>query len=982
MFQNTILEQFKTGLLNIDPVFFIENNLTLDGRPFRLYGNGYKCFCDIYRYIGIQALQKNSKPVVLVKGRQVGATTMAAALELFFTASGLFGVNGRAPMRIMHAFPLMDIAFQYTKTKLNPMITGAIPDEKTKLKGRPKSKIELKIDKTVSANDSLQFKQFENGNYIQIESTGLDANRLRGRQLCLETDIPTSEGFVKLKDLKEGDKVFDEKGRLCNVTKLHPIQESPESYRITFDDGTTVDACAEHLWLTLTKQDRIKISKGEDVEPKIKNTKELIETLKVSTSNENNHSIPNTLPVQYSEKNLIIDPYLLGLWLGDGNRQAQIETADPEILENYEHHVIKSSINSPSNWGVSKSKSYWIKKLSTNLRKLGLVYNPTRSRRGLEDGYYNKYIPEEYMYGSVEQRLSLLQGLMDSGGCCYEDGRCEFVQVREKLAYDVYYLILSLGIKAKIKKIKSFRYGIQYKDKYRISFSTDLPVFRLKRKLERIRNQAPKTKQRFIISIEKIDPKPMRCITVDSPSHLYLITKQYIPTHNTVDLILFDEFQDISRTAFVNTTQILAKSQYGIPGRGMQVLFGTPKQKGTLYWDVWQNSNQQYYYLNCEKCNEFFPLYTPESDDWEKIWIDDDLPKNHPNHGFIVKCTHCEHEQDKRTASERGKWVATKDESECQFIGYHINQLYMPEFRREDIINKKPENNTEYTERLYRQEVLGEFYSGDAALLSPEEVAEFCADYERGFAASISMNDTRKVYMGCDWGQKVDMSQFAIGERDQKTRGQSYSSCVVLSVEGAGLLNIEYAQLLKRNDPEYKKAFVDEIFRRYSVHRAVGDYGFANDLTFTLHQDYGERFLGASSLGYLKKHATFDKDDFPQLIKFDKNYYIAELLDLMKHGKVRFPYKSYEKIGWLVTHCTSMEIKPTLDRAGNIKITYVKGSTPNDGFMALLNAYLAYKFDITGGFNINNPNKMKSSDKKQGPPIIGGYLPGLNSWKK
>ena len=632
MLKNSIFDQLRDGLLSIDPVHFCENNLTLDGKPFRLNGNGYKPFADIYRYIGIRALYPNSKPVVLVKGRQVGATTMAAALELFFGASGNFGVNGRPPMRVLHAFPLLDIAFQYTKTKLNPMISGAKPDEKSALKGKPKSKIEMKIDKSASANDSLQFKQFEFGNHVQIESTGLDANRLRGR---------------------------------------------------------------------------------------------------------------------------------------------------------------------------------------------------------------------------------------------------------------------------------------------------------------------------------------------------------------TVDCILFDEFQDMSRAAYVNATQILAKAQYGIPSRGMQVLFGTPKQKGTLYWDVWQNSSQQYYYLGCENCEEHFPLYTPESDEWESIWIEDNLPANHPSHGYIVKCTHCGHEQDKRPAAERGKWVGTKPEDETQYIGFHINQLYMPDFRRWDIINKKPENNVEYTERAYMNEVLGEFFAGDAAPLTPEEIKEFCADMERGFARGISVNDPKRIYLGCDWGEKVDMSQFVVGDREKKTRGQSYSSSVVISVEATGTINIEFARLLKRNDLEYKKGFIDEVYRRYSVHRGVGDIGYANDLTELLHRDYGDRFLASRAHNNITGHVKFQKDVFPQEIVFDRNYYIAELLDLMKHGKVRFPFKSYEQIGWLVNHCTSMEIKPTLDRAGNIKITYVKGSTPNDGFMALLNAYLAYKFDISEGFTIKNPNNMRGNGGpgSDGPPIIGAWIPGMNPAK-
>ena len=86
-----LFEKFKKQLMMYDPVHFAEEYLTLEGKPFTLSGNGYKPFSDIYRYIGIRALEPNSKPVILVKGRQVGATTMASALEMYFMGSGLFG---------------------------------------------------------------------------------------------------------------------------------------------------------------------------------------------------------------------------------------------------------------------------------------------------------------------------------------------------------------------------------------------------------------------------------------------------------------------------------------------------------------------------------------------------------------------------------------------------------------------------------------------------------------------------------------------------------------------------------------------------------------------------------------------------------------------------------------------------------------------------------------------------------------------------
>jgi len=177
--QDNTFNQIKEGILNFDPVNFSERYLTLDGAPFTLHNNGYKPFADIYRYIGIKALEKDAKPVILVKGRQVGATTMAVALEMYFMASGLFGINNKPPMRVIHCFPTLVHVYTYTKTKLNNMISSAVQAE-GQGKNLKKSVIELKLDKSSPTNDSLQFKQFIGGNFLRVESTGLKADRLRG----------------------------------------------------------------------------------------------------------------------------------------------------------------------------------------------------------------------------------------------------------------------------------------------------------------------------------------------------------------------------------------------------------------------------------------------------------------------------------------------------------------------------------------------------------------------------------------------------------------------------------------------------------------------------------------------------------------------------------------------------------------------------------------------------------------------------------
>jgi len=900
-----LFEKLRESVLKMDPIYFCEKYLTLEGRPFTLTGNGYKPFMDIYRYIGIKALERNSKPIVLVKGRQVGATTMCSALEMYFMGCGLFGVNGNPPMRVIHAFPKLDLAFAYTKTKLNPMISGSVVIDSSKNLKKPRSYMQNLLDKDSQSNDSMQFKQFVNGNHLWIESTGVNGDRLRGRQLALDTELPTPNGFVKLIDVKEGDELFDENGNVCKVTKLHPINYSPEAYELTFDDGTIVEACSDHLWLTYTKADRL--NKNISRKPKIKNTKEIYNSL--NYKNKPNHSIPICKPINYSKKELLIDPYLFGLYFGAKDLIHNIvEKVDFEII-NYINNI--------------------------------------------------KYIPKNYIQGSFKQRLALLQGLMDSNGYCYKNNRCEFIQVNKDIADQVLELITSLGMKATVKNNQN---------KYDVIFFTNLPVFRIQEKLNNIKKYKSnfKINHRFIKSIKRIESKPMRCLTVDSKSHLFLITRSFIPTHNTADVILFDEVQDMFAEALNNSTKILSKAAYGIQGDGVQVYFGTPKQKGSTYYDIWTNSSQQYYYLGCLNCGKHFPLYTPGSDEWESIWL----------YEYIVRCTHCGHEQDKRKSTEIGKWMPSRDPNESDFIGFHINQLYNPEFTKEKILKEKPGKNPMASERSYQNEVLGEFYSGDAGIITLEEIREKCADHGRKMAASLSSDETQGNFLGIDWGARSAAEQH-LDESKIKIQGQSYTVPVVLSVLGPNKFSVQFATMLKKNDFQNKKNMVDTIMRKYSIKLAVGDIGYANDICEVLQNEYGEKFIPSRAMGRLNDRIKYVDTVYPKEIQFDRDSHIAELFQLMKDGAIKFPFGNWEQISWLIDHCTYMEIKASLSRGGQINTTYVKSLGPNDGFMALLNAYLAYKYYVSNGFKIKNKflyNKVEDSGKV---PMLLGNCPRL-----
>jgi len=187
----------KDKLLEFDPVAWSQKYLTLDGKPYRIQGNGYRPFADLVRLIGVKSLERDSKPIIISKSRQVGLTTTTSVLEMYFLGSGLFGKNGKPPIRIIHAFPTLEIAAAYSKTKFNAMVSSSIPIPGSDGKKNSKTYMQSLLDGSSDFNNSMTFKQFSGGNHVFIESVGVDGDRVRGKQLSLDTELPTPNGFIK-----------------------------------------------------------------------------------------------------------------------------------------------------------------------------------------------------------------------------------------------------------------------------------------------------------------------------------------------------------------------------------------------------------------------------------------------------------------------------------------------------------------------------------------------------------------------------------------------------------------------------------------------------------------------------------------------------------------------------------------------------------------------------------------------------------------
>ena len=955
----------KNSLLKLDPVAFIEKYLMLDGKPFRLNGNGYKPFVDIYRYVGVKALERDAKPMILVKSRQVGGTTMASALEMFFMGSGLFGSGNNPPIRVIHAFPQLEHAAAYSKTKLNPMITESISVDNGDKKAKHKSYMQSLLDSSSDTNNSLHFKQFAGGNHIWIESTGLNADRLRGRTgdvIFFDECFPyhqcilTENGKIKIGKLY---KMFTNNEPLPQVLTFNEEKEIFEYKNIVNawkrEKRKIFELQCENRKIECTGNHRFLTTKGW------KKVEDMLPGDVIKTSN------PELCQISYAPND---DQYqiILGSFLGDGciqkigknkHRLSITHGIKQEEYCRWKVSMFGSNVSLIKENGYSKkpaisfrTKTFCIEKEFVNKKQSCPQWVlDDLDARGLaiwfmDDGATNKKIGAVIHTCSFDEdsQIRMVAKLQSMGIDC----EYRFYKRKNKLKEGYYSIFMNKKGYNKLCELISpyihdnIAYKINKESNIKYNWNKEYKKFGL----ITVKSILETNKEKEVYDLEIKD------------NHNFIVSSGRLAKGDGG--LIAHNCQDISGMAISNATKMLTTAKYGRVGDGVQVYFGTPKRKGSDYYKMWMASSQQYFYLGCEKCKQYFPLYTPESDDWEKIWL----------HGFIVKCTHCDHEQDKRPAAERGKWIASKKPDEYSIVGFHINQLYMPDFTKEKIMSEKPGIHPIATERSYRNEVLGEFYQGDSSPITPEEIRELCGDPERKMRASIPAEEDLIVTLGIDYGLKSDLEQLA--DNTKSTQGQSFSTAVILVSKGPQLLSIEFCTKFKRNDEESKRGLIDQLMRQYSVKLAIGDIGFSQEFSEKLHTAYGDRYLVSRAHNTVNGHIKYNKEIFPKEIVFQKNFYYAELIEQMRGGKIRFPLGDYEKTAWLIQHCSNNEIKPSISRGGDPTIHYVK-SGPNDGFAALLNAYIAYKFIITNGLSNNNPLINQNAGPSK-PLIVVGHI--------
>jgi deoxycytidine triphosphate deaminase len=349
--------------------------------------------------------------------------------------------------------------------------------------------------------------------------------RLEGKALALDTPVPTPGGWTTMGDLAAGDVIFSELGEptvVLNATK--PLFGRP-CREVVFSDGTSVICDLEHQWVTVDKRGR----RSDPHVARTMTTAEIEQTLKVR--GERNHQVTLTNPVEYPHRDLPIDPYVLGTWIADGTAtKAEITCADRGILGELEMagYGVAPARTRPLVYrvggaghtrDVTSGRFSRNDSLSSKLRNLGLLGN--------------KHIPALYLRASPDQRMSLLEGLMDTDGYADKLGRCDLTTTKRDLAWQYHELIASLGFRPTFAEKRAVLNGVDCGPKFEVQFTPDQPVFRLIRKLIRQKLEGRFDKFRAIADVRPVASVPVRCIEVSSPSGQFLVTRSYIPTHNS-----------------------------------------------------------------------------------------------------------------------------------------------------------------------------------------------------------------------------------------------------------------------------------------------------------------------------------------------------------------------------------------------------------------------------------------------------------------
>lgn len=418
------------------------------------------------------------------------------------------------------------------------------------IKRRKPISSELLIDiEPLTENQKKLFKAYDDGKHVVAQ--GCPGT---GKAQPLYSKILTPSGWVTMGDISIGDDVITPDGNISKVLNVYP-QGKKDIYEVTFHDGSKARGCKEHLWECYYPNDW-NYRRGST--KKVVTTETLfnfIEYKKTNLIKENvNISIDLINPKETYDIELPLNPYLLGVLIGDGcisQGSPKIINCNEELLTTIRNILKEEHIGCNLNKLKSAKYEYSI---VDNRKDLNDEGSKTKNRivgilkklniYGKKS--YEKSIPLIYMNSSISQKLELIRGLFDTDGTAgskQKHGAVTYTTTSYELVQQVQELIWSMGGLATItKRITNYTYkGV--KKQGRISYTLHVKT-RNNKDLFSIFEKKDRCKETFdvlqyrrrIIDVVYVGVEEAKCILIDDPKHLY-VTDNYIITHNTFSLL-------------------------------------------------------------------------------------------------------------------------------------------------------------------------------------------------------------------------------------------------------------------------------------------------------------------------------------------------------------------------------------------------------------------------------------------------------------
>jgi replicative DNA helicase len=416
-----------------------------------------------------------------------------------------------------------------------------------------------------------------------------------GKALALDTPLPTPDGWTTMGEVKPGDYLLDATGRPTRVVAATDVMTGRPCYEMSFDDGTTVIADADHQWVTWDQKMRKAYdyatsdaspypanwpswspsrssarpyASGEreqmramrsaglsaaQIGERLGRTVEAVRqqwnrpepaskacaprtTVEIARTlyvrGRKNHAIPAAKALSCQEADLPIEPYVLGYLLGDGDTMGSgLVACDPRDCE----WLIKEFDAAGYDTSLSNSNGrFYVRGLRNAWRSFNLPAG--------------KHIPPVYLRASFTQRLALAQGLIDSDGYVDCHGTYRFTNTNRALVEGFRELVITLGCVPQVhRRTGRSRAGRVNADSWEVIVPTGVPLARMPRKACSARQQWKREQvTRCITAVREVESVPVRCVQVDNPDHMYLATRSMVPTHNSTLALDFARSASIS----------------------------------------------------------------------------------------------------------------------------------------------------------------------------------------------------------------------------------------------------------------------------------------------------------------------------------------------------------------------------------------------------------------------------------------------------